>query len=71
LGPVGQSPSPHFFGVDRREGFLVRYDGAHFGHRTKDHVKDIFELYSKSRAEGFGEELQRRIIILTCLSTSR
>jgi aspartyl-tRNA(Asn)/glutamyl-tRNA(Gln) amidotransferase subunit A len=44
---------------------LARYDGVHFGHRTKDHVKDIFELYSKSRAEGFGEEVQRRIMIGT------
>ncbi len=44
---------------------LARYDGVHFGHRTKDPVKDIFELYSKSRAEGFGEEVQRRIMIGT------
>jgi aspartyl-tRNA(Asn)/glutamyl-tRNA(Gln) amidotransferase subunit A len=44
---------------------LARYDGVHFGHRTKQPVKDIIELFSKSRAEGFGEEVQRRIMIGT------
>jgi len=44
---------------------LARYDGVHFGHRTKDPVKDIIELFSKSRAEGFGDEVQRRIMIGT------
>jgi aspartyl-tRNA(Asn)/glutamyl-tRNA(Gln) amidotransferase subunit A len=44
---------------------LARYDGVHFGHRTKQPVSDIIELFSKSRAEGFGEEVQRRIMIGT------
>jgi aspartyl-tRNA(Asn)/glutamyl-tRNA(Gln) amidotransferase subunit A len=44
---------------------LARYDGVHFGHRTKLPVKDIIELFSKSRGEGFGEEVQRRIMIGT------
>jgi len=44
---------------------LARYDGVHFGHRTKEQVKDIIELFSKSRAEGFGEEVQRRIMLGT------
>ncbi|MDB5323868.1 MAG: Asp-tRNA(Asn)/Glu-tRNA(Gln) amidotransferase subunit GatA [Phycisphaerales bacterium] len=44
---------------------LARYDGVHFGHRTKEPVNDIIELFSKSRAEGFGEEVQRRIMIGT------
>ena len=44
---------------------LARYDGVHYGHRTKEPVKDIIELFSKSRAEGFGEEVQRRIMIGT------
>src|SRR5438128_1872752 len=43
----------------------ARYDGVHFGHRTREPVKDIIELFSKSRAEGFGEEVQRRIMIGT------
>jgi aspartyl-tRNA(Asn)/glutamyl-tRNA(Gln) amidotransferase subunit A len=42
---------------------LARYDGVHFGHRTAKPVNDIIELFSRSRAEGFGEEVQRRIMI--------
>jgi aspartyl-tRNA(Asn)/glutamyl-tRNA(Gln) amidotransferase subunit A len=44
---------------------LARYDGVHFGHRTTQPVKDIVELFSKSRAEGFGDEVKRRIMIGT------
>ena len=44
---------------------LARYDGVHFGHRTKEPVENIVDLFSKSRAEGFGEEVQRRIMIGT------
>ena len=41
---------------------LARYDGAHFGHRTKD-AKDINSTYEKSRSEGFGIEVKRRIML--------
>src|SRR5690606_4129735 len=44
---------------------LARYDGVHFGHRTAEPVRDIIELFSKSRAEGFGDEVKRRIMIGT------
>lgn len=44
---------------------LARYDGVHFGHRTREEVKDIVELFSRSRAEGFGDEVKRRIMIGT------
>jgi aspartyl-tRNA(Asn)/glutamyl-tRNA(Gln) amidotransferase subunit A len=44
---------------------LARYDGVRYGHRTKDAVRDITELYEKSRAEGFGAEVKRRILIGT------
>ena len=43
---------------------LARYDGVRFGHRAQG-VHDITELYEKSRAEGFGAEVQRRILIGT------
>jgi len=43
---------------------LARYDGVRFGYRAKD-VHDITELYEKSRAEGFGAEVRRRILIGT------
>ena len=44
---------------------LARYDGIHYGHRTKESVNDIIDLVSKSRAEGFGDEVKRRIMIGT------
>jgi aspartyl-tRNA(Asn)/glutamyl-tRNA(Gln) amidotransferase subunit A len=44
---------------------LARYDGVHYGHRTKHPVKDIIDLVSRSRAEAFGPEVQRRIMIGT------
>ncbi|MCD4699726.1 MAG: Asp-tRNA(Asn)/Glu-tRNA(Gln) amidotransferase subunit GatA, partial [Phycisphaerae bacterium] len=44
---------------------LARYDGVHYGHRTADKVADIIELYSRSRAEGFGDEVKRRIMLGT------
>jgi aspartyl-tRNA(Asn)/glutamyl-tRNA(Gln) amidotransferase subunit A len=48
---------------------LARYDGAHYGYRT-EHAENIIELYSRTRAEGFGPEVQRRILLGTyALST--
>src|SRR6201996_5100228 len=43
---------------------LARYDGVRFGHRAKG-ARDITHLYERSRAEGFGAEVQRRILIGT------
>jgi aspartyl-tRNA(Asn)/glutamyl-tRNA(Gln) amidotransferase subunit A len=48
---------------------LARYDGVRFGHRAKG-VHDITDLYEKSRAEGFGKEVQRRILIGTYVLSS-
>ena len=47
---------------------LSRFDGVRYGYRCED-PKDLQDLYSRTRAEGFGEEVQRRILIGTyCLS---
>jgi aspartyl-tRNA(Asn)/glutamyl-tRNA(Gln) amidotransferase subunit A len=43
---------------------LARFDGVRYGHRT-DGAKTLEELYKKSRGEGFGAEVQRRIMIGT------
>jgi aspartyl-tRNA(Asn)/glutamyl-tRNA(Gln) amidotransferase subunit A len=43
---------------------LARYDGVKFGYRTQE-AKDLFEMYVKSRAEGFGAEVKRRIMLGT------
>jgi aspartyl-tRNA(Asn)/glutamyl-tRNA(Gln) amidotransferase subunit A len=48
---------------------LARYDGVHFGHRTPDSV-DLVGLYEKSRAEGFGSEVKRRILLGTFVLSS-
>ena len=44
---------------------LARYDGVHYGHRTAEKVDGIVEMYSRSRAEGFGEEVKRRVMLGT------
>jgi len=43
---------------------LSRFDGVRFGHRCDD-PKDLMDLYKRSRGEGFGEEVKRRIMVGT------
>ena len=43
---------------------LSRFDGVRFGYRCKDPV-DLMDLYKRSRSEGFGEEVKRRILVGT------
>jgi len=43
---------------------LARFDGIRFGHRTEE-PRDLLDLYERSRAEGFGAEVQRRILVGT------
>jgi aspartyl-tRNA(Asn)/glutamyl-tRNA(Gln) amidotransferase subunit A len=43
---------------------LARYDGVRYGHRAKAPV-DLIDLYARSRAEGFGPEVKRRIMLGT------
>ncbi len=43
---------------------LSRFDGVRYGHRASDY-RDLTEMYEKSRAEGFGEEVKRRIMVGT------
>ncbi|MCK2097385.1 Asp-tRNA(Asn)/Glu-tRNA(Gln) amidotransferase subunit GatA [Thauera aromatica] len=43
---------------------LSRFDGVRYGHRAADYG-DLADLYSKSRAEGFGAEVKRRILVGT------
>jgi len=43
---------------------LARYDGVKYGHRTKG-ARDLIEMYRKSRSEGFGSEVKRRIMLGT------
>ena len=43
---------------------LSRFDGVRFGHRA-EHFTDLADMYRKTRAEGFGDEVKRRIMIGT------
>jgi len=43
---------------------LSRFDGVKFGHRAKDYT-ELLDMYKKTRAEGFGDEVKRRIMIGT------
>jgi aspartyl-tRNA(Asn)/glutamyl-tRNA(Gln) amidotransferase subunit A len=43
---------------------LSRFDGVRYGHRTDEYV-DLLDMYKRSRSEGFGAEVKRRILIGT------
>ena len=43
---------------------LSRFDGVRYGHRAKDYT-DLLDMYKKTRAEGFGWEVKRRILVGT------
>ncbi|MBC7293988.1 MAG: Asp-tRNA(Asn)/Glu-tRNA(Gln) amidotransferase GatCAB subunit A, partial [Thermoleophilia bacterium] len=43
---------------------LARFDGVRYGHRTKQ-CRDLYEMYTRTRSEGFGPEVKRRIMIGT------
>jgi len=48
---------------------LARFDGVRYGHRSAE-SRDVYSLYAKSRAEGFGPEVKRRIIMGTYVLSS-
>lgn len=48
---------------------LARFDGVRYGHRVVN-PQNVFNLYARSRAEGFGEEVKRRIILGTYVLSS-
>jgi aspartyl-tRNA(Asn)/glutamyl-tRNA(Gln) amidotransferase subunit A len=48
---------------------LARFDGVRYGYRSKN-AKDAVDIYSKTRGEGFGEEVKRRIMLGTYVLSS-
>ncbi len=48
----------------KRHQTCQRYDGVRYGYRAENPV-DLMDLYKRSRSEGFGAEVQRRILIGT------
>ena len=49
---------------------LNRYDGIRYGYQTKGNIKDLTEFYKQNRTEGFGKEVQRRIMLGTFVLSS-
>ena len=49
---------------------LARFDGVKYGYRTPNAGDDVIALYTKSRSEGFGAEVQRRIMLGTYVLSS-
>lgn len=49
---------------------LARYDGIRYGHRAQGEFESIHELICKSRSEGFGDEVKRRILMGTNVLSS-
>ena len=43
---------------------LARFDGVRYGHRAKEY-SDLIDMYCRTRAEGFGDEVKRRILVGT------
>jgi aspartyl-tRNA(Asn)/glutamyl-tRNA(Gln) amidotransferase subunit A len=43
---------------------LARFDGVRYGHRA-ERYRDLIDMYSRTRAEGFGPEVKRRILVGT------
>ena len=49
---------------------LARYDGVKFGYRAEGPFKDLNDMYCKTRGEGFGKEVKRRLLIGTYVLSS-
>ena len=55
---------PAYFVISRIEAYsnLQRYDGLKYGRPLADHPKDMYDLFAKSRENGFGHEVKLRIL---------
>ena len=64
--PNAQLAIPAYYVIAPAEASsnLSRFDGVRYGHRATEY-RDLAEMYSKSRAEGFGAEVKRRILVGT------
>lgn len=55
-------PTYYILATAEASSNLSRFDGVRYGYRSKD-ITDLQSLYKKTRAEGFGKEVQRRILL--------
>lgn len=71
--PTSKYAIPTYYMVATAEASsnLARYDGVHYGYRAKEY-SDLIDMYKKTRGEGFGAEVKRRIMLGTlALSAGR
>ena len=59
----------YFIATAEASANLARFDGVRYGYRSKD-PKDLLDHYGRTRAEGFGAEVKRRIILGTYVLSS-
>jgi aspartyl-tRNA(Asn)/glutamyl-tRNA(Gln) amidotransferase subunit A len=59
----------YFIATAEASANLARFDGVRYGHRAKD-PKDLLDHYGRTREEGFGAEVKRRIILGTYVLSS-
>lgn len=57
-------PAYYLIATAEASSNLARYDGVRYGHRTET-AEDVISLFCKTRAEGFGSEVKRRIMLGT------
>ncbi len=64
--PLNEYALPAYYIISSAEASsnLARFDGVKYGYRAKE-FDDLIDLYRQSRSEGFGKEVQRRIMIGT------
>lgn len=63
--------SPHVYAIlssGEAASSLARYDGVRFGHRAED-AENMIDMFKKSRTEGFGKEVKRRLLLGTTVLT--
>ena len=58
-------PAYYVLTTAEASSYLSRYDGVKFGYRTGSDSKDLIDFYKKTRSEGFGKEVKRRIMLGT------
>lgn len=70
--PLSEYALPIYYILSSAEASsnLARFDGVKYGYRTPNTDEDLIALYTKSRSEGFGEEVQRRIMLGTYVLSS-
>jgi len=57
-------PTYYILATAEASSNMSSFDGVRYGHRTKN-ANDLHEMYKKSRSEGFGKEVQKRILLGT------